>query len=87
MAQKDLRDTVETFLSPEVIRKRGYFNPEYVAWLIREHRAGNRNFTDQLWALMVYEVWHRIYMDHEHSPVGGGTSYGQEAVGEHHPGR
>jgi len=81
--QKDLRDMVETFLSSEVIRKRGYFNPEYVAWLIREHHAGKQNFSDQLWALMVYEVWHRIYVDNEHSLMGTDTSHGREGSGEH----
>jgi asparagine synthase (glutamine-hydrolysing) len=50
---------VHDLLSDEWVRRRGYVRPDYVRWLIREHEAGRRNFADQLFALLVLELWHR----------------------------
>ena len=55
----DLREMSRDLLSDQAIRRRGYVNPAYVQWLLAEHHSGRRNFTDQLYALMVLELWHR----------------------------
>jgi asparagine synthase (glutamine-hydrolysing) len=57
--REDLREMSRDLLSDEAIRRRGYVNPAYVQWLLTEHHSGRRNFTDQLYALMVLELWHR----------------------------
>ena len=57
--REDLREMSRDLLSDEMIRRRGYVNPAYVQWLLAEHQSGRRNFTDQLYALMVLELWHR----------------------------
>ncbi|MEW6544190.1 MAG: asparagine synthase (glutamine-hydrolyzing) [Nitrospirota bacterium] len=57
--REDLREMVHDLLSDEGVRRRGYVRPDYVRWLIREHEAGRRNFADQLFALLVLELWHR----------------------------
>jgi asparagine synthase (glutamine-hydrolysing) len=57
--REDLREMSRDLLSDEAIRRRGYLNPAYVQWLLAEHDSGRRNFTDQLYALMVLELWHR----------------------------
>lgn len=57
--REDLREMSRDVLSDEAIRHRGYVNPAYVQWLLDEHQSGRRNFTDQLYALMVLELWHR----------------------------
>jgi hypothetical protein len=31
--------------------------------MIREHIAGRRDHTLRLWALVVFELWHRQYLD------------------------
>ncbi|HEY2432292.1 MAG TPA: asparagine synthase (glutamine-hydrolyzing) [Vicinamibacterales bacterium] len=43
-------------------RQRGYFDPAFVARLLREHLAG-RDHTLRLWQLLVFELWHRQYLD------------------------
>ena len=48
---------------PKVLRERGYFRPEYVAWLREQQAAGKRDFSQHLWALIVFELWHRAYLD------------------------
>ncbi|HXF92296.1 MAG TPA: asparagine synthase (glutamine-hydrolyzing) [Nitrospiraceae bacterium] len=55
--REELREMVHDLLSDEAVRRRGYVRPEYVRWLIREHEAGRRNFADQLFALLVLELW------------------------------
>lgn len=57
--REDLREMSRDLLSDEAIRRRGYVNPAYVQWLLAEHHSGRRNFTDQLYALMVLELWHQ----------------------------
>lgn len=56
--REDLREMAQDLLSDTAIRRRGYVSPEYVRWLMEEHQSGRRNCADQLYALMVLELWH-----------------------------
>jgi asparagine synthase (glutamine-hydrolysing) len=55
--REDLREMSRDLLSTETVRRRGYVKPAYVQWLLAEHHSGRRNFTDQLYAFMVLELW------------------------------
>jgi asparagine synthase (glutamine-hydrolysing) len=58
-------------------RQRGYFEPSFVSRLLREHLAGQRDHTLRLWQLLVFELWHRQYLD---SPaVGSSTAHARVA--------
>ncbi len=57
--REDLREMAHDLLSEDVVRDRGYVKPAYVRWLLEKHESGHRNFSDQLYALMVLELWHR----------------------------
>lgn len=57
--REDLREMLLDLLDDATIRKRGYVQPRYVQWLLGEHLAGRRNFADQLFALLVLELWHQ----------------------------
>lgn len=57
--REDLREMTHDLLTDEVLKDRGYVKPAYVRWLLEEHESGRRNFSDQLYALMVLELWHR----------------------------
>jgi asparagine synthase (glutamine-hydrolysing) len=59
----ELRDWMTSLLSPENLEKRGYFRPEGVNILINEHLKGWRDHSLFLWALVVLEVWHQLYVD------------------------
>jgi asparagine synthase (glutamine-hydrolysing) len=66
--RKDLKDYVkEMLLGPETL-KRGYFREEALRWLIQQHQEGQRDFGHQLWALLTFELWHRLFIDKEISP-------------------
>ena len=56
--------TRDTLLSPEAV-KRGYFRPKAVRLLVEEHISGRRDHGHQLWALLTFEVWHRLFIDRE----------------------
>jgi asparagine synthase (glutamine-hydrolysing) len=57
--REDLHEMVYDLLADDVIRKRGYVKPAYVRWLLDEHESRRRNFSDQLYALIVLELWHQ----------------------------
>jgi asparagine synthase (glutamine-hydrolysing) len=57
--REDLREMARDLLTDDVIKDRGYLKPAYARWLLEEHESGRRNFSDQLYALMVLELWHR----------------------------
>ena len=73
--REDLREMSRDLLSDEAIRRRGYVNPSYVQWLLAEHQSGRRNFTDQIYALMVLELWHRqVAQPVAHQTMGVGAA-------------
>jgi len=57
--REDLREMTHDLLADGVIKDRGYVKPGYVRWLLENHESGRRNFSDQLYALIVLELWHR----------------------------
>jgi asparagine synthase (glutamine-hydrolysing) len=61
--RRELAGLVDRVLSPETLRERGYFRPEYVAWLREQHASGKRDFSQHIWALLVFELWQRIFID------------------------
>jgi asparagine synthase (glutamine-hydrolysing) len=44
--------------------QRGLFNRKKVERILRDHQSGRRDFTSQLWSLLVFEVWARTWLDH-----------------------
>lgn len=61
-----LRPLMLDLLTPETIRRRGYFQPQTVSHWLTEHQSGRVNHSHRLWALMVLELWHSTL---NHSPV------------------
>ena len=58
-----LSDVFSDVLRSERTRQRGYFEPAFVDRMVQEHLAGTRDHTLRLWQLMVFELWHRQYLD------------------------
>jgi len=61
-----LTDVFSDVLRSAVTQQRGYFEPAFVDRLMQEHLSNKRDHTLRLWQLLVFELWHRQYMD---SPV------------------
>jgi asparagine synthase (glutamine-hydrolysing) len=58
-----LRTLVGDVLQSRRASQRGYFEQSYVARLIDEHASGRRSHTLRLWLLVMFELWHRRYLD------------------------
>jgi len=52
-------------------RTRGYFDRRVVERLVREHTSGVRDHSMRLWQLVMFELWHREYLD---GPVAGSSA-------------
>ncbi len=63
--REDLRDMMMETLSRGRIEEKGYVEYEYVNKLMNQHIEKKRNNAHQLWSLMVFEMWHEMYMDTE----------------------
>ena len=59
----DLRDFTRDLLLSREARARGYFQPAVIERLIAEHVVGTRNWHPQLWNLVMFESWHRQFVD------------------------
>lgn len=49
-------------LEPRTLQ-RGYFKPEAVRSLLKEHTTGRRNRSGILWRMLVLELWHRNFLE------------------------
>jgi asparagine synthase (glutamine-hydrolysing) len=58
-----LTDVFSDVLRSPLARQRGFFEARFVDRLLDEHLAGRRDHTLRLWQLLVFELWHRHYID------------------------
>jgi asparagine synthase (glutamine-hydrolysing) len=60
-----LRGELEPFarevLSPQAVRRHGFFDPQAVTGLIDRHVAGREDLSRQLWGLLVFTLWFERY--------------------------
>jgi asparagine synthase (glutamine-hydrolysing) len=61
--RKDLKDYALSVLSPKSIKKRRYFNSQYVEKILKDHFLGKDIFTHQIWALLILEMWFKEFID------------------------
>jgi asparagine synthase (glutamine-hydrolysing) len=61
--RKDLQPVVSELLSEEQVRRRGLFQWPTIQRMIGDHFAEQRDYTDHLFALIMLELWSRIYLD------------------------
>ena len=58
-----LTEVFADVLGSDRTRQRGYFEPAFIDRIVQEHLAGRRDHTLRLWQLLVFELWHRHYVD------------------------
>jgi asparagine synthase (glutamine-hydrolysing) len=59
----ELRDAFGDILGSPLTRGRGYFDQAFVDRVLAEHLEGKRDHSWRLWQLLVFELWHRQYVD------------------------
>ncbi|HEU4765376.1 MAG TPA: asparagine synthase (glutamine-hydrolyzing) [Candidatus Eisenbacteria bacterium] len=61
--RRDLKAVArERLLDPRTLA-RGYFRPERIREVLQLHEAGQRDYSDWIWCLLILEEWHRTFMD------------------------
>jgi asparagine synthase (glutamine-hydrolysing) len=66
--RNEARSFMRDVLSPSTLRRRGLFNPFFVARLIKQHEDGFADHGSLLWALMSVELWQRAFVDSRLQP-------------------
>jgi asparagine synthase (glutamine-hydrolysing) len=59
----ELKDLILTVLLDSRTLERGYFEPRGVRQLLDEHFRGRRNHSGRIWRLLMFELWHRNYLE------------------------
>jgi asparagine synthase (glutamine-hydrolysing) len=60
--QNELKDMMLSYLDEQRIHSEGLFNFEPIKHMVDRHIAGKENYSHQLWALLVFEIWREHYL-------------------------
>jgi asparagine synthase (glutamine-hydrolysing) len=61
--RNELRELIlATLLDPRTLQ-RGYFDPAGVRRLLDEHFSGRRDRSSAIWRLLMFELWHRNFLE------------------------
>lgn len=58
-----LKDSLLGILTEPRTLQRGYFKPAAIRGLVDEHVRGRRNHAGALWLLLMFELWHRNFLE------------------------
>jgi asparagine synthase (glutamine-hydrolysing) len=58
----ELRDLLSILLEPKTL-ERGYFDPAAIRLMLDEHLRERRDRSAELWILLVFELWHRNFLE------------------------
>ena len=61
----ELEPLARATLSPEILRRQGFFQPDPVTRLIDEHVAGREDRSRQLWGLLAFTLWYERHVEQE----------------------
>jgi asparagine synthase (glutamine-hydrolysing) len=59
----ELEPLARSILSPDALRRQGFFRPESVGAMLDDHVAGKQDLSRQLWNLLVFSLWHDRYVN------------------------
>jgi asparagine synthase (glutamine-hydrolysing) len=60
-----IRRLIAETLNEDQVRKRGYFEPAYIKNLLRRMETREFIYLKQVMALVILELWHKIFIDNE----------------------
>jgi len=55
--QRELKPMLNEVLAPTRLRRRGLFEPTHVEKMLADHQGSRRDYSQQLWAILVLELW------------------------------
>jgi len=61
--RSELKELINQTLLSKSFFDRGYFKPDAIKMLIKAHLDRNRDYTFQIWTLLMLELWHQKFID------------------------
>src|SRR5258708_3315262 len=61
--KNELKELIQTVLLDPRTLQRGYFESRGVRQLVDEHFRGRRDHSGRIWRLLMFELWHRNYLE------------------------
>jgi len=61
--RNEMKDLILTVLLEPRTLQRGYFDPAGVRRLLDDHFSGRRNSSGHIWRLLIFELWHRNFLE------------------------
>jgi asparagine synthase (glutamine-hydrolysing) len=61
--RNQLRPLAENLLSPERLQQQGIFRPSFYGSYVAPHLDGRADFTWQVWAALMFQLWHSIFVE------------------------
>ena len=61
--KKDLKGFAKETLSEKNLNKHGIFNAKTVQMVLNEHFSGKEIHDTLIWAMLVFQRWHELYME------------------------
>jgi asparagine synthase (glutamine-hydrolysing) len=59
--RRELRPLIEEVLSPDYLRRQGIFSSGVYEKIVKPHLSNRIDFTQQIWTLFMFQMWHREY--------------------------
>ncbi len=59
----ELKESLCNTLLSKKCLDRGYFKPELIKEILEQHLSIKKDYTFQLWALLMLELWHQRFID------------------------
>ena len=60
--RNELRPLLDEYLAGDRVRREGFFRPEGVTRIVREHLSGRRDHQYRIWALLVFALWRERFL-------------------------
>jgi asparagine synthase (glutamine-hydrolysing) len=62
--RKELRPMIGDLLGPSALKSQGFFLPTLWTKIVEPHLRGDRDFTAQVWTLLMFQLWHDQWQRH-----------------------
>jgi asparagine synthase (glutamine-hydrolysing) len=73
--RNELKELIMSVLLEPRTLQRGYFKPEGVRRLLDEHFRERRDHSDAIWRLLIFELWHRNFLEKIRTTDRGANPY------------
>ncbi len=67
--RNELKEMLMILLEPRTLQ-RGYFEASSIRKLMNDHLSGRRDSSARIWRLLMFELWHRNFLERFNKPAG-----------------